>query len=70
MLKNNFLSKLERDKIVHAFQYHRKILAWRSKQFKIYFQTSLMNFETNQIQTLEIQETMDNLYLETILDMK
>ena len=29
-----------------------------------------MKFEKNQIPKLEIQETMDNLDLETILDMK
>ena len=58
--------------IVHDFQYHRKYLL-DAKEFKIYFQTFQMNFETNQIQTLEIQEIVDNLDLETIraiLDMK
>ena len=66
MLKNNCLGKLERDNTWLS----KKVFAWHSKEFKIYFQTSQMNFETNQIQTLEIQETVDNLDLETILDMK
>ena len=56
--------------IVHDLQYHRKDLLDVQNNLKFYFQTSLMSFETNQIQTLEIQETMDNLDLETILDMK